>query len=234
MSNSYGPNIVTNGLILHLDVANQRSYNTTGNTLYDLSGSGNNGSLINGPTYSQGNSGNLTFNGSNQYINISNIALPTGSNPHTVSSWIYKLGDNTSNGWVSLFGYGVNANNQKRMLFVSSNFGLNNKVYTGFYSNDYNWGTGITNNVWTHLAWVFDGSIEYLYINGALYNTHTPSGGINTTLDSTNHCIAGYFDTGFISYYNGKISNFSLYNRSLSATEVLQNYNAHKSRFGLT
>jgi hypothetical protein len=231
MSVKGGPNTVTSGLVLELDAGNIKSYPTTGTTWFDKSGNANNGTLINGPTFNTGSLGSIVFDGVDDYCNINNTALPSGNNPHTVSSWIYKQGDNTSNGWISLINWGTNDINQKRFIFVSSNSSNNNRIYTGFYSNDYNWGTGVTNNVWTYLVWTFDGSSEAIYLNGSLYGTHNVSN-VNTVL-GTNHSIGGYFDATFISYYNGRISNTQLYNRALSAAEVLQNYNATKGRFGL-
>jgi hypothetical protein len=231
MAFNYSPRVVTDGLVLYLDAANQYSYVSGSTSWNDISRGGNNGTLVNGPTYSSANGGSIVFDGTNDYSDINNSSLPSGSGSHTLSTWIFKQGDNTSNGWVSLATWGTNNNNQKRMIFVSSQSSLGNKIYTGFYNNDYNWGTGITNNVWTHLSWIFDGSTEAIYLNGVLYGIHAVSS-VNTVL-GVNHSIGGYFDGTFISYYNGRISNFSIYNRALSATEVLQNYNATKTRFGL-
>jgi hypothetical protein len=224
--------IVTNGLVLALDAADRNSYPGSGTTWRDMSGNNNSGSLINGPTFNSANGGAIVFDGTDDYTNLSsNIGLPSGNTSHTVSCWIYKQGDNTSNGWVSLINWGTNSNNQKRFLFVSSNAANNNRIYTGYYNNDNNWGTGIANNIWTHLAWTFNGSSESIYLNGSLYGSRSVSN-VNTVL-STNKDIGGYFDTGFISYYNGRISNLQLYNISLPASEILQNYNAQKSRFNL-
>jgi hypothetical protein len=230
MSFSNGPTVVTNGLVLALDAGDRNSYMSGSTTWIDLAGT-NNGTLTNGPTFNTGSGGSIVFDGVDDYCDINNTTLPSGNNPHTVSSWIYKQGDNTSNGWVSLAAWGTNSANEKRMIFVSSNSSNNNKIYTGFYSNDFNWGTGVTNNVWTYLVWTFNGSSESIYLNGSLYGTHSVSN-VNTVL-GVNHAIGGYFDSSFISYYNGRISNFQLYNRALSAQEVLQNYNATKGRFGL-
>jgi hypothetical protein len=221
--------IVTAGLVLALDAADRNSY-VSGSTIWnDVSGNGNNGLLTNGPAFSNNS---IVFDGTNDYVNLSsNIGLPSGNTSHTVSCWIYKQGDNTSNGWVSLINWGTNSINQKRFIFVSSNSTNNNRIYTGYYSNDNNWGTGITNNVWTHLVWTFNGSSESIYLNGSLYGSRSVSN-VNTVL-STNRDIGGYFDTGFISYYNGRISNLQLYNIPFSPQEILQNYNAQKSRFNL-
>lgn len=65
-----GPNIVTDGLVLYLDAANTKSYPGSGTTWNDLSGNGNNGTLINGYIFNSIGNGNLVFDGSNDYVNI--------------------------------------------------------------------------------------------------------------------------------------------------------------------
>ena len=72
MSNNYGPKIVTDGLVLCLDAADQNSYPGSGNTWYDLSGNGNNGTLVNGVGYNSGNLGSLVFGGVDDYVNCEN------------------------------------------------------------------------------------------------------------------------------------------------------------------
>ena len=231
MSGIIGNNIVKDGLVLHLDAADRKSYPGSGTIWYDRSGTINNGTLTNGPTFDGTNGGTIVFDATNDYINIANTSLPSANQSHTVSSWIYKQGDNTINGWVALAAWGTNTANQKRMIFVSSNSGQSNRIYTGFYANDYNWGTGVTNNVWTYLVWTYNGSTEAIYLNGSLYGTHAVSN-VNTVL-GVNHEIGAYFDSSFISYYNGKISNFQIYNRALSAAEISQNFNATRKRFNI-
>ena len=66
--------IVSSGLVLHLDAGNASSYPGSGTTLTDLSGSGNNGTLVNGPTYSSANGGSLSFDGVNDYVSVSNTS----------------------------------------------------------------------------------------------------------------------------------------------------------------
>ena len=77
MSFSFSPKIVTDGLVLYLDAANTRSY-VSGSTVWtDLSRVGNNGLLINGPTFNSLNNGSIVFNGTNQYVDcgVSTISL---------------------------------------------------------------------------------------------------------------------------------------------------------------
>ena len=68
MSISGGPDIVENGLVLHLDAADTNSYPGSGTLWTDLSGNGNNGTLTNGPAYSSNNKGYFSFDGTDDYV----------------------------------------------------------------------------------------------------------------------------------------------------------------------
>jgi hypothetical protein len=85
--------IVQSGLVLNLDAGVSSSYPTTGTTWTDLSGSGNNGTLTNGPTYSSANGGSIVFDGSNDYAsftsNCYNVSLNGTINELTINAWVY-------------------------------------------------------------------------------------------------------------------------------------------------
>jgi hypothetical protein len=83
-----GPKIVTNGLVLALDAANTKSYVSGSTTWRDLSGNNNSGSLVNGPTFNNANGGSIVFDGTNDYVDVSNS---TSLNPTTISigAWFY-------------------------------------------------------------------------------------------------------------------------------------------------
>jgi len=84
------PQINTTNLILHLDAGNSSSYSGSGTTWTDLSGEGNDVTLVNGPTYSSNDGGYFDFDGTNDYINA-NSALPDSffQGNSTISFWIY-------------------------------------------------------------------------------------------------------------------------------------------------
>jgi hypothetical protein len=85
----YSPKIVTDGLVLYLDAANTRSYPGTGTTWSDLSRGGNNGSLINGPTFNSANGGSIVFDGSNDYVDCGNIDDIKNASQVSISIWTY-------------------------------------------------------------------------------------------------------------------------------------------------
>ena len=83
-----GPNIVKDGLVLHLDAANYKSYPGSGTTWSDLSGNGNNGTLTNGPTFDSGNRGSIVFDGSNDFVYLSNpSSLAFGTGDFSIEIW---------------------------------------------------------------------------------------------------------------------------------------------------
>ena len=87
MAYNFSPKIVTDGLVLYLDAANTKSY-VSGSTVWnDISRGGNNGSLINGPTFISGNGGSIVFDGVNNYVEFGDV-LDLGTNSMTVNQWV--------------------------------------------------------------------------------------------------------------------------------------------------
>lgn len=226
MSAEAGPNIVYSGLSLHLDAANSRSYPGTGTTWTNLSGNGNNGTLTNNPTYSSLNNGSIVFNGSNQYIVGPSISSQfTGD--MTAEVWM-KLNAVPSD-YVRIIGTGINnSGNRTFGLWVNSND--RNLLWQRIGTADPALlpATRLTLNTWSHVVATTSGSSHTLYINGSSIGTATASGPWSA---SGQDISLGY---GYLhTYLNGNISTARLYNRGLSSSEVLQNYNATKGRYGL-
>jgi hypothetical protein len=219
--------IVTNGLVLNLDAGFRPSFatipsNANSSTItpwYDISGNNNSGSLINGPTFSSANSGSIVFDGVDDYVNFTT----SPSNVVTVSVWINL--NNAGNFPIILAG---NSNQYNSSAWDWSLFSYNETFYirgnSGGYG-DISTPSSTLVNVWTN--WVLvrnDGTGTCrAYKNGTLFGTSGEIGSVNSSL----------YIGKVGQYYNGKISTTQIYNRALSAAEVLQNYNAQKGRFGL-
>jgi hypothetical protein len=219
-----GPQIVTSGLILHLDAANPKSYTGTGATWSDLSGNRNNGTLTNGPSFSSANMGSIGFDGVNDYVDISTIINLT--NPLTICAFV-----NTSIVTGTQVIYGPSANGQDNWLSLSNNriqlFATQTSDVNNFsiISN-----TNIEANKWYHITGIVNNNVTSIYVNGVFEVASSTQaftvGGWNST------ARIGQRATGQFPF-NGRIASVQGYNRALSATEVLQNFNAIKSRYGL-
>jgi len=224
MSGKSGPDIVENGLILCLDAANKLSYRGSGTSWLDLSGNSNNGTLTNGPTFSNVNQGSIVFDGVNDYVGCGNNSSINLTSYITISTWTKKAygssasvaidkGRDNYGAWSLLFD--VTAN---KVEFHCRINGTNSLVLSN---------TSYGNNTWTNITVVFTGTSLLMYINGKLDNTTNISGTIGT--NAIDFSI-GKANDGY--NWSGQVSNVFVYNTPLSATEILQNYNATKSRFG--
>lgn len=225
MSGISGPKIITSGCVLSLDAADIFSYPRTGTTWRDLSGNNNNGTLTNGPTFSAANMGSIVFDGTNDYVGCGNNSSINLTSYITISAWTKKAygssasvaidkGRDNYGAWSLLFD--VTAN---KVEFHCRINGTNSLVSSN---------TSYGNNIWTNITVVFTGTSLLMYINGRLDNTTNISGTIGT--NAIDFSI-GKANDGY--NWSGQVSNVFVYNTPLSATEILQNYNATKSRFGL-
>lgn len=223
-------NIVTSGLVLNLDAANPRSYPPpyNGTVWTDLSGNTNNGTLTNGPTFNSANGGSIVFDGVNDYLNTSyNIEAATSSNLQTLCSWVY--GTSTDN---SFFGSGAYSTGQFHIIL---NFQSNGQLRFGesYYGggqapfDQTNIVTVSSNPTWNYACIVKTAISTYdVYFNGLKVIT-------GATKAAT---LPASFNLG--RWWNSRyaLSNTSIvtaYNRALSASEILQNFNANRARFGV-
>jgi hypothetical protein len=237
---SGGPNIVTDGLVLNLDAANPKSYVSGSTTWRDLSRGGNNGTLTNGPTFNSGNGGSIVFDGVNDYSIVNTPSFnPVGNSSFSISCWIKLNALPLSN--PRILSQGVDSNN----FFNLSTYGGNSpgsfdsfwfevKKNGILYGNtfDYSLGNKYTTNIWYNLVGTFNNNTNsaLLYIN----NIPRIGTGINGGGPSpSGPLIIANANISSPSSLNSNISNILIYNRVLNSTEVRQNYNSTKSRFGL-
>lgn len=214
----HSPKIVTSGLVLCLDAANKLSYPSTGTSWYDLSGNNNNGTLTNGPTFNGGNGGCIVFDGVDDYVNNSQLTI-TGNQSFSWGAWIRP----TATGTPVFFG-----NNSTGLGMVSYWDSANNKVRVGTWGFDrLTSGTTILPSTWGYTFWTWNGTTLTSYTNGIADGTAT---GFSFNISNIYTTIGNAVNS---QYFNGRISQTFIYNRALSASEVLQNYNANKTRFGL-
>lgn len=215
--------IVTNGLVLALDAADRNSYPGSGTTWRDLSGNGNNETLTNGPVFSSANGGSFSFDGVDDFSggNVTSIA----NTAFTISSWI-RTGAITSDRIYLSIGSNGNTREAIHLRFLSSTTALR----FGLYGDDLD--ATITNAslAFTNIVCVLNSSfLQSIYQNGSFITSRT-AGGFYV---GNNTIRLGNWGLNNSEFFLGNIASTSIYNRALTAQEILQNYNAQKSRFGL-
>ena len=219
MAGSTGPNIATDGLVLSLDAANKKSYAGHGTVWNDLSGNANTGTLTNGPEFltsasnTVSNIGCFSFDGSNDLVECSAIS----STNFTNSLWM-RVDAKNINGIISWTVGTV----RRELLFILGDISI------AYGSNKYKRGPVLSNGVWMNVAATYDGTTPLIYVNGV---SQTLGSETATAAGAANKCYIGRTAYSTPYYFDGKMANVKIYNRALTSTEVVQNYNATKSRF---
>ena len=221
MAFHYSPKIVTEGLVLYLDAGNVKSYPLSGTAWSDISKQENNATLFNGPTYDSSNGGSILFDGTNDYC-LAGTGLGITGNL-TVTAWVRP----------SSF------TNQGNIVSKASNLGYRMR----FQSNGTFWMYSNTNTItspstytinnWFYTVGVFSSSGLRMYINGSLVQSNgtafTPS--THPSYAASIFIVGGFSSTQEL--FQGRIANVGVYNRALNQTEITQNFNAQKTKFGL-
>ena len=229
------PNIVTSGLVLNLDAAYTPSYPKGLTTWTDLSGNGNNGTLVNGPSYSSTDGGSIGFDGSNDYVSapsLANTAFPQDTG--TIAIW-YNI-DSTGQ-TASLPPIFDGFDGTRNHIFIRR---YNNPIYTIQIGFNYIPLNGlsyvyVSNHLFTLDAWhnivvTYTAGISSsvkVYIDGGLVN----SGTISDSAWRPTGQFVGFGSPTQQETTKGKGGAIQVYNRVLSATEILQNYYAGLQRF---
>jgi hypothetical protein len=231
MAGSVAPNIVTDGLILYADAANPKSYPGSGTIWNDISYSTLSCSLANLATFNSDNVGTISYpdTAANTTFNIPSPILDTiYTNNSLTLSVFFKF--NFNNTFRDIIGLAQSSGNTPFGIRVS-NFTTNYIFYDttigGVRNTNGVFQSSAISGSWYHACATFGSGVLRTYMNGRLVTQQSISGSL---LPYTTNNLGNYFGYG---YFVGNISNFQLYNRALSSTEVLQNYNALKGRFGL-
>ena len=227
--------IVQQGLVLNLDAGNPYSYAGAGSTWYDVSGNSFNATLNNSPTYTTDNGGVLNWiSASSQYATVSMSSTLRVANI-TQEAWVYL--STTADQVFIGSQYGTSSNNSFALWVSGGTFYFGVNTGGSFYNSA---SSAPSTSTWYHLVHTYNGTTQYLYINGVLVTTYNSAASGNISYDTSNTLLAigadfngtGY-NVGPSLYVNGKMPVIRIYNTALSAAQVLQNYNATKGRFGL-
>ena len=217
------PSIVTDGLVLHLDAGNSASYPGSDTTWFDLTTNSNNGT-ISGATYSSNESGYLDFDGVSDYVNFASNTLTSAATEISCFLWVYPVSDGVILGILGQNNYKhsaieIGSSGQLRMSLWHSS--LTNRVTST-----------LSFNTWNNIGFTYSGTTLTGYVNGSSVGTTTltwvkPASiyfGIMATQPTS---------MGTSAYGDGNVSAFYTYNKALTQSEITQNYNALKGRYGL-
>jgi hypothetical protein len=225
-------NIVTSGMVLNLDAGFVSSYPTSATTWYDLSYSGNNGTLTNGPTFSSLSGGSIVFDGTNDYVLINRPSEITTGGSITVSLWAKWTTVGTTISTIQALVDNNHSGSPVQGFIIQDRPDLNKSIQFGVHPNT-NGSTStfqVGNGTWKHITGTYVTGSNRLYIDGSLNASTTAEPSMSTVQP---YISLGYWQFTPSRYMNGNIANVQIYNRALSPFEVYQNYNSTKGRFGV-
>lgn len=249
-----GPNIIKDGLVLHLDAANFESYPGSGTLWADLSIQANHGTLTNGSTYSGANGGSITFDGTNDLASFGNVPL-SNTNKITIDFWCKVLYyPEVNGGGVIVMELSTNYNVATEGLFIGIGddsapsfngtfpISLNIRGNTGYNIHGYD-KSSVNDLKWHNWCCIFDKSVSgtnpiesKLFID-SVEKTVTTFVDSSLRTDNTNNFgnqpLYIGSRSGGVAPSNIQIGSVKIYNRVLSATEIQQNFNAIRGRYGL-
>ena len=223
---SLGSNVVTSGLVLHLDAGKTASYPGTGTTWNDISSSAMTATLRN-TSYGTGGGGHFSFNGSNSAAVIpNNTVLDTQS--LSIEVWMSPASSLNQNG----FWFEKGTVNSQYSFFMSSGI-VYWRMAGGAYDTTATVSTYMTLNNWYHMVGTHASGTQRIYINNTVAGSGTGSPSIIANTAGVSIGNANGYASPSSYPFNGRIAVVRVYNRALTATEVQQNYDDQKARFGL-
>lgn len=240
----YSPQVTRQGLVINLDAADINSYPGSGTTWYDLSGNGNNASLVNGLAYTSVNKGEVFMDGGDEYIRIppsSNLTSYFSTSSFTVETVVRSTNVTYPQSRHPFYVNGTVTSTPNRGWSVghaSSTSTLEVRVSDGTNISNTLIAHTVSEATPYHRVFTVDravGCVTKYYVNSLLYGTHNASTVVGSIYDGT----TTDFETGVVlGYvwgwrYIGGVSLIRVYNRVLTLAEIQQNYNATKNRFGL-
>jgi hypothetical protein len=222
--------IVTDSLVMNLNAGNTSSYPGTGTLWTDLSGQNNNATLVNGPTFSSSNGGVISFDGAND-----NAQWASGGEITTNLNTWYNDESRTLQMWINFSNL-----NQGQLQSITSTgydevsygFTISNSRWAMFANGSYSTiGNALSTNTWYFVTLLRTGTSSW-----TIYQGTTNLG--NVTQSAGTPVLGADYQfqlmcNGYGNHKQGAVGQVLFYSKVLSASEILQNYNATKSRYGL-
>ena len=212
--------ITKDGLVFWVDAVDNRSYLGTGTTWSDLINT-NHGTLTNGPVHNA--NGYFTFDGTNDYSTHGNDSSVQFTDNFSADIWVRP---HTIDQDVTVFSRD-DASNRQWWIFLQNN----ESIWWSFVVGNAQSPTGLyTANNWFHVCGTYDGSTGIIYVNGT---ARTTTGGLSGNISSGNAALNIGNRDNDDRHFDGDIACARLYNKALSATEVLDNFETERTRFGV-
>jgi hypothetical protein len=218
---------VTDGLVLFLDAGSSVSYSGSGTAWTDLSGESNNAELVNSPTYNSSNSGFFQFV-NDDIARIPNNTLLDTDFP-TVEVWVKTNATNQNGFW-----FEKGTVNTQYSLFQGGGSIYWRQNFNGTLSDlTISTATYMNTSDWYQVVGTYTPGNRQLFINGNFVASDTRTGSLSTNSGGMSIGVYGGYSGGRGYYYNGNLAICKVYNRELLESEVLQNFNACRHRFGI-
>jgi len=224
---AHSPRIVTDGLVLLLDAGNTKSYPGSGTTWSDLSGNGNNGTLTNGPTYSNGS---IAFDGTDDRGTFTTPITSTSNQTYEI--WTNAIASaNAADGYAYIL-HNNSVNSSTGNSYLTIGIKPTQQYYAAFNGRYTVIDSGVTasNSNIVQIVLTWDGTTQKMYVNGVLKDSEA----LSTTPQnfSTTTSFGDWRNTTY-RMIQGNIYAIKIYNKALTASEIQQNFNALRGRFGI-
>ena len=229
-----GPQKATGGTVTTVGTETVHTFTSsgtfvTGTNFIDLSGNNNNGT-IDGPTFNSANGGVIVFDGTNDFVSISSLASFNFGSAMSVFVWHKNIGGDYRGVIANTYGGGgFDLRYGREDFFGGGNNGTILNVYINTSSGTFSRSINAELNVWGNYGFTYTGSSLIAYKNGVSFSTISASGNVSVT---SNSVIIGKNLIGS-EFLSGNVAIVFVYNRALSALEIMQNFQATKTRFGL-
>ena len=230
MALAHSPRIITDGLVLCLDAGNTKSYPGSGTTWTDLSGNGNNGTLVNGPTYSSDNGGSIVFDGTNDRGNFTTPITSTSNQTYEI--WTNAIASASSTQQYAYLLHTNNADTSTGRSYMNIGIRPTQQYFAAFNGAHDTMELGVTANTSNiiQIVLTWDGSTQRAYANGISKNSQALTGTPQNFSTTTS-----FGDDKSTTYrmIQGNIYSIKIYSRALTASEIQQNFNSLRGRFGV-
>jgi len=232
MATSYSPKIVTDGMVLCVDAADKNSYPGSGTAVNNLASTANAGTFEQNTSFTTDQKGAFNFDGTDDYIEI-DPPIPQATTEITINTWFKATGPSGTNNDVAggeIFAGSPGLNHGPIIGYSWSN----EQVLFSIYINQgFSYATGVSQNKIHNVCGTFNRPTGKIYVNGVKEVEGTKDYNVTYQDTTSGNRIGMWGYGGYPRNFTGQIYLVQVYNRELSADEVLQNYNAQRSRFGV-